>query len=156
MTRRLLLAAAILVLASPASAAALSDAIKGDMPQLMTLYRDLHANPELSMQEVRTPAKLAAEVRKLGFTVTEKVGKSGVVAEPTICPRTESLASAGIGVLASKALFVSLEDISGSGFANSEVANATRWLLRIGEFASNTDFRSDPLSGEVLERSPPT
>ncbi len=80
MTRRLLLAAAILVLASPASAAALSDAIKGDMPQLMTLYRDLHANPELSMQEVRTPAKLAAEVRKLGFTVTEKVGKSGVVA----------------------------------------------------------------------------
>ena len=80
MTRRLLLAAAILVLASPASAAALSDAIKGDMPQLMTLYRDLHANPELSMQEVRTPAKLAAEVRKLGLTVTEKVGKSGVVA----------------------------------------------------------------------------
>ena len=80
MTRPLLLAAAILVLASPASAAALSDAIKGDMPQLMTLYRDLHANPELSMQEVRTPAKLAAEVRKLGFTVTEKVGKSGVVA----------------------------------------------------------------------------
>ena len=50
------------------------------MPQLMTLYRDLHANPELSMQEVRTPAKLAAEMRKLGFTVTEKVGKTGVVA----------------------------------------------------------------------------
>ena len=34
------------------------------MPQLMTLYRDLHANPELSMQEARTPAKLAAEMRK--------------------------------------------------------------------------------------------
>ena len=32
------------------------------------------------MQEVRTPAKLAAEMRKLGFTVTEKVGKTGVVA----------------------------------------------------------------------------
>ena len=32
------------------------------------------------MQEVRTPAKLAAEARKLGFTVTEKVGKTGVVA----------------------------------------------------------------------------
>ena len=31
------------------------------------------------MQEVRTPAKLAAEMRKLGFTVTEKVGKTGVV-----------------------------------------------------------------------------
>ena len=32
------------------------------------------------MQEVRTPAKLASEIRKLGFQVTEKVGKSGVVA----------------------------------------------------------------------------
>jgi len=79
MTRRLLLAAAALI-ASPASAATLSEAIRGDMPALMTIYRDLHANPELSMQEVRTPAKLAAEARKLGFTVTEKVGKSGVVA----------------------------------------------------------------------------
>ena len=32
------------------------------------------------MQEVRTPAKLAPEMRKLGFKVTEKVGKTGVVA----------------------------------------------------------------------------
>ncbi len=81
MTRRLLLtAAAVALLASPASAGALSDAIRGDMPALMGIYKDLHANPELSMQEVRSPAKLAAEVRKLGFTVTEKVGKTGVVA----------------------------------------------------------------------------
>jgi amidohydrolase len=80
MTRRLLLAAAALAFATPASAGAISDAVRVDMPQLMTLYRDLHSNPELSMQEVRTPAKLAAEARKLGFTVTEKVGKSGVVA----------------------------------------------------------------------------
>jgi amidohydrolase len=79
MTRRLLLAAAALI-ASPVSAATLSEAIRADMPALMTVYRDLHTNPELSMQEVRTPAKLAAEARKLGFTVTEKVGKTGVVA----------------------------------------------------------------------------
>jgi hippurate hydrolase len=32
------------------------------------------------MQEVRTPAKLASEMRKLGFDVTEHVGKTGVVA----------------------------------------------------------------------------
>src|SRR3954469_25120323 len=64
----------------PAAAATLSQAIHDDMPQLMTLYRDLHGNPELSMQEVRTPAKLAAEVRKIGFEVTEHVGKTGVVA----------------------------------------------------------------------------
>src|SRR5204863_2865555 len=73
-----LLAASIL--ATPSLAATLNEAVRADMPQLMTLYRDLHANPELSMQEVRSPAKLAAEARKLGFTVTEHVGKTGVVA----------------------------------------------------------------------------
>ncbi len=80
MKKLLLLAAAVMTVHSPASAAALSDAIRADMPQLMDLYRDLHANPELSMQEVRTPAKLAPEVRKLGFNVTEHVGKTGIVA----------------------------------------------------------------------------
>jgi amidohydrolase len=80
--KRLLLAASLFALAAPATAAAadLGEAVRADMPSLMTLYRDLHANPELSMQEVRTPAKLAAEMKKLGFTVTEKVGKTGVVA----------------------------------------------------------------------------
>jgi hippurate hydrolase len=74
----MVLAAAMSATAAPA--ATLSDAVRADMPQLMALYRDLHANPELSMQEARTPAKLAAEMRKLGFAVTEKVGKTGVVA----------------------------------------------------------------------------
>ncbi len=50
------------------------------MPSLMPIYRDLHANPELSFMEVKTAAKLAAEAKKLGFTVTEKVGGTGVVA----------------------------------------------------------------------------
>jgi amidohydrolase len=76
----LLSAVAAMTLTTTANAAALSDAIKADMPQLMALYRDLHANPELSMQEVRTPAKIAPEMKKLGFEVTEKVGKTGVVA----------------------------------------------------------------------------
>jgi hippurate hydrolase len=80
MTRTLAFALMSAVLAAPAGAATLTEAVKADMPSLMTLYRDLHASPELSMQEVRTPAKLAPEMRKLGFTVTEKVGKTGVVA----------------------------------------------------------------------------
>src|SRR5688572_33483171 len=80
MTRLLLLAAAAAALFATPAPAALADDIRADMPGLMAVYRDLHANPELSMQEVRTPAKLAAEARKLGFTVTEKVGKTGVVA----------------------------------------------------------------------------
>lgn len=75
-----LLIAATALLTTPAHASELSAAVQADMPRLMEVYRDLHANPELSMQEVRSPAKLAAEARKLGFTVTEKVGKTGVVA----------------------------------------------------------------------------
>ncbi len=75
-----ILIAAAALLATPASAATVSDAVRADMPKLMTLYRDLHAHPELSMQEVRTPALLAPMMRKLGFTVTEKVGKTGLVA----------------------------------------------------------------------------
>ena len=79
---RLAFASLIIALALPgtAQAAALQDAIAADMPQLMAVYRDMHANPELSMQEVRTPAKMAPEMRKLGFAVTEHIGKSGLVA----------------------------------------------------------------------------
>lgn len=80
MKRILAGAAAAAVLATPVPATTLSDAIGADMPQLMALYRDLHANPELSMQEIRTPAKLVPEMRKLGFQVTEHVGKTGAVA----------------------------------------------------------------------------
>jgi amidohydrolase len=80
MQKRLALAAAAMIVTTPATAATLPESIRADMPQLMTLYRELHANPELSMQEVRTPAKLAPEMRKLGFQVTEHVGKTGVVA----------------------------------------------------------------------------
>jgi amidohydrolase len=47
---------------------------------LVALYTDLHRNPELSFQEVRSAAIMAAEARAAGFTVTEKVGKTGVVA----------------------------------------------------------------------------
>lgn len=68
------------LIATPAGAATVREAVSADMPQLMSLYRELHASPELSMQEVKTPARLAPELRKLGFKVTEKVGKTGVVA----------------------------------------------------------------------------
>jgi amidohydrolase len=66
--------------ASPALADPLADAVRADMPGLLTTYRDLHANPELSGQEVRSAAKLADEARKAGFTVTTGVGGTGVVA----------------------------------------------------------------------------
>jgi hippurate hydrolase len=66
--------------ATPAAADPVSDAVRRDMPSLMELYRELHANPELSMQETRSAARLAAEARRLGFEVTTGVGGTGVVA----------------------------------------------------------------------------
>ncbi len=75
-----LVVAASMLAMSPARADGLNEAINADLPSLMEIYRDLHANPELSGEEVRTAAKLAAEARRLGFTVTENVGGTGVVA----------------------------------------------------------------------------
>ncbi|MEA5401005.1 amidohydrolase [Synechococcus sp. BA-124 BA4] len=47
---------------------------------VLELYRHLHANPELSLQETRTASLMAAEARAAGFEVTENVGGTGVVA----------------------------------------------------------------------------
>ncbi|HEY2908596.1 MAG TPA: hypothetical protein VGI99_00020, partial [Gemmataceae bacterium] len=45
-----------------------------EIDSLVALYRHIHANPELSLVEVKTAARLAEEMKKLGFDVTEKVG----------------------------------------------------------------------------------
>ena len=70
--------------AAPASSASqvsgLSGEISRDISDLMTLYRDLHAHPELSGQETATAAKLARRLKAMQFDVTEKVGGTGVVA----------------------------------------------------------------------------
>jgi len=49
-------------------------------PQMRVLYEDLHRNPELSLHEEKTAAKIADQLRKLGYDVTTGVGKTGVVA----------------------------------------------------------------------------
>ena len=49
-------------------------------PEARTLYLDLHQNPELSMHETQTAAKLAAQLRSAGYEVTEHVGVTGIVA----------------------------------------------------------------------------
>jgi hippurate hydrolase len=62
---------------------------------LQELYKYLHSHPELSLQEVRTAARLAKELREAGFEVTEKVGGTGVVGVlkngegPTLLIRTD-------------------------------------------------------------------
>ncbi|HLZ06732.1 MAG TPA: amidohydrolase [Bradyrhizobium sp.] len=68
---------------------------ESDYPKLDALYKDIHAHPEIGFQEEKTAAKLAAEMRAIGFEVTEKVGKTGLVAiykngdGPTVMVRTE-------------------------------------------------------------------
>ncbi len=62
---------------------------------LEALYLDLHRSPELSLQEEKTAAKMAARLRALGYEVTEKVGGHGVVGVlqngkgPTVMLRTD-------------------------------------------------------------------
>jgi amidohydrolase len=64
-------------------------------PSVETLYKDIHASPELAFEETKTAKKLAKELRDLGFEVTEGVGKTGVVglfrngSGPTVMVRTE-------------------------------------------------------------------
>jgi amidohydrolase len=75
--------------------AAIETSFEADYPKLDALYKELHAHPELAFEEVKTAARLATEMRALGFEVTEKVGKTGLVAiykngdGPTIMVRTE-------------------------------------------------------------------
>jgi hippurate hydrolase len=45
------------------------------LPALVETYKYLHRNPELSHHEEKTAAFIAAELRKLGYTVTEHVGR---------------------------------------------------------------------------------
>ena len=49
------------------------------LPDLQTLYKDIHAHPELSLQENRTAGLAADRLRAAGYDVTTGVGKTGVV-----------------------------------------------------------------------------
>ncbi|MBF7011667.1 amidohydrolase [Novosphingobium resinovorum] len=73
-------ACALASVSLPAMAEPVADTVALDLPGLMETYRDLHANPELSFQEVRSAKIMADAARKAGFTVTEKVGRTGIVA----------------------------------------------------------------------------
>jgi amidohydrolase len=53
--------------------------LDGLLPDLETLYTDIHAHPELSMQETRTAGLAADRLRTAGYDVTTGIGKTGVV-----------------------------------------------------------------------------
>lgn len=49
------------------------------LPDLESLYKDIHSHPELSMQENRTAAIAAEHLCSAGYDVTTGIGKTGVV-----------------------------------------------------------------------------
>ncbi|MFN3447160.1 MAG: M20 aminoacylase family protein [Roseococcus sp.] len=55
------------------------EAVRAWQPELAAIRQDIHAHPELGMEEHRTAALVARELRALGIEVTEGVGKLGVV-----------------------------------------------------------------------------
>lgn len=60
-------------------ASALLRGLTGLLPEIEALYKDIHAHPELSMQETRTAGIAADRLKKSGYEVTTGVGKTGVV-----------------------------------------------------------------------------
>ncbi|MBO1074382.1 M20 aminoacylase family protein [Roseomonas marmotae] len=49
-------------------------------PELAAIRQDIHAHPEIGMEEERTSALVAAKLREYGLQVEEGIGKYGVVA----------------------------------------------------------------------------
>jgi amidohydrolase len=69
--------------------------VHAEYPGLFELYKHFHANPELSLHEAKTSARLAEELKATAYDVTLRVGNYGVVAVlkngtgPTILVRAD-------------------------------------------------------------------
>jgi amidohydrolase len=86
---------AMLAACAWAQTLSLTKEVETAYPDALALYLELHQSPELSSHETHTATKLAGKLRDLGYTVTEHVGGTGVVAilkngsGPTVMLRTE-------------------------------------------------------------------
>jgi hippurate hydrolase len=75
--------------------AAITRSLDAQYSRIDALYKDIHQHPELGFQEQRTAVRLAAELKALGYEVTEGVGRTGIVGihkngpGPTVMVRTE-------------------------------------------------------------------
>ncbi|HEX5412565.1 MAG TPA: M20 family metallopeptidase [Terriglobia bacterium] len=61
------------------NAAAVLGGLGNLLPDLESVYKDIHAHPELSMQETRTAGIAADRLRAAGYEVATGVGRTGVV-----------------------------------------------------------------------------
>jgi len=74
-TAILSLAAALCISAPLFAQSDLDQRINKEADSLLATYKHLHENPELSTQEKETSALIAAELRKLGYEVTDHFGQ---------------------------------------------------------------------------------
>jgi len=65
----------VFLLAAAASAQRFDQLIDRDLPSLVATYKQLHAAPELSMQEKKTSEFVASQLRALGYEVTYPFGQ---------------------------------------------------------------------------------
>ena len=85
----------VLLATAYATGADLTSVTAKELPSLVALYKEIHAQPELSLHEEQTAARLATELRAAGLDVTENVGAHGLVGilkngdGPVILVRTE-------------------------------------------------------------------
>jgi hippurate hydrolase len=70
-----ILVASLLLAANVSAQSTLDDRVAHELDSLVTTYKALHTNPELSGHEEKTSALLARELRALGYEVTEGIGK---------------------------------------------------------------------------------
>jgi amidohydrolase len=103
MRKASLLLCLLLPLTANAQQLSIDAMIERDMASMLSTYKMLHGAPELSHREEKTSLFFAGELRKLGYTVTERLGKFdnsewtgyGVIAVmkngagPTVLVRTE-------------------------------------------------------------------
>src|SRR6476646_349330 len=94
------------------------------LPDLESLYKDVHQHPELSMQETRTAGLAAQHRRAAGYEVTTGIGRTGVVGllrngeGPTVMLRADMDA-------------LPVQEATGLSYASKATATATRFLSHI-------------------------
>ena len=102
---------------------------KGLLDRLESVYKDLHAHPELSMQETRTAALAATHLTAHGFDVTNGVGGTGVVGA-----RVPGVAGDACGL--ATGLAGGLTSAAAGSVASGRSSTGVNWMM--GAFASSS------------------
>jgi hippurate hydrolase len=118
--------------------------LNADYPYLEAYYKDLHAHPELSFMEVNTAAKLAGELRGLGFDVTEHVGGTGVVAVLKNGPGPTLLIRADMDALPVK-------ELTGLPYASTEIVKDISGKMQPAMHACSHDTHVTILIGTARQ-----